>query len=400
MTEFATKESQASKTLIDELLDEQRSLTAVERFAQKHELAEIPLQHKYYRDLIPLSRPVVGEQYAFEVDLDKCSGCKACVAACHSLNGLEDDESWRTVGQLVSADAVLPYQQTVTTACHHCVDPACLNGCPVLAYEKDSITGIVRHLDDQCIGCQYCVLKCPYEVPQYSSRLGIVRKCDMCANRLAVGEAPACVQSCPNAAIRITVINQEAIRELHLTTNSAETFLPASPEANYTIPTTTFISNKGLPQKLRAADAEHLKPADPHWPLVAMLVLTQAGIGGIFLQTLVSFFSSQFSLAFSITNAALIFVGMAASIFHLGRPLQSWRAFIGVRRSWLSREILALNALAFCVLLPLAAEALPTFSFNQYRTAALVFCSLTGAVALLSSIMVYVDTPRAFWNAK
>ena len=42
----------------------------------------------------------------------------------------------------------------------------CLNGCPVLAYEKDPVTGIVRHLDDQCIGCQYCMLKCPYDVPQ------------------------------------------------------------------------------------------------------------------------------------------------------------------------------------------------------------------------------------------
>ena len=148
MTEFATKES---KTLIDELINEQRSLTAVSRFSQKHERAEIPLQSRYYRDLIPLSKPTGGEQYAFEVDLDKCSGCKACVAACHALNGLEDDESWRAVGLLVSDEAELPYQQTVTTACHHCVDPACLNGCPVLAYEKDPLTGIVRHLDDQCI---------------------------------------------------------------------------------------------------------------------------------------------------------------------------------------------------------------------------------------------------------
>jgi formate dehydrogenase iron-sulfur subunit len=168
VTEFAAKES---KTLIDELLDEQRLLTAVTRFAQKHEDANAPLQSRYYRDLLPLAAPVAGEQYAFEVDLDKCSGCKACVAACHSLNGLEDDESWRSVGLLVTDETASPFQQTVTTACHHCVDPACLNGCPVLAYEKDAATGIVRHLDDQCIGCQYCVLKCPYEVPRYSSRL-------------------------------------------------------------------------------------------------------------------------------------------------------------------------------------------------------------------------------------
>lgn len=395
MTESAAKDS---KTLIDELIDEQRSLTAVSRFAQKHEREEIPLQSKYYRDLLPLSKPVAGEQYAFEVDLDRCSGCKACVAACHSLNGLEDDESWRGVGLLVSDEADLPMQQTVTTACHHCVDPACLNGCPVLAYEKDPVTGIVKHLDDQCIGCQYCVLKCPYEVPQYSKRLGIVRKCDMCSNRLAVGEAPACVQSCPNAAIRITVVNREVVRDLHRTTNSTESFLPASPNPHYTVPTTRYVSEKGLELKLRAADAETIRPAAAHWPLVFMLVLTQAGIGGIWLDLFIRASTDRSASPFSILNGMLIFVGIGVSIFHLGRPLQSWRAFIGVRRSWLSREIVAFNTLALGALLQLAVEASPFLSAEGYKWAALVFCSLTGAAALLCSIMVYIDTPRAFWQ--
>ena len=61
-----------------------------------------------------------------------------------------------------------PYLQTVTTACHHCVEPACAEGCPVLAYDKNPITGIVSHLDDQCIGCSYCILKCPYDVPKFN----------------------------------------------------------------------------------------------------------------------------------------------------------------------------------------------------------------------------------------
>src|SRR5438093_2041557 len=207
MISFAPTES---RTLIDQLLAEQQTLTAVERFARLHEHNGAPAQEKFYRDLMPAGNPRAGEQYAFVVELDKCSGCKACVSACHSLNGLDEDETWRTVGLLVGGDAV---QQHVTTACHHCVDPACLNGCPVLAYEKDAITGIVRHLDDQCIGCSYCVLKCPYEVPQYLPARGIVRKCDMCSDRLAVGEAPACVQACPNEAIRITVVAQREITE-------------------------------------------------------------------------------------------------------------------------------------------------------------------------------------------
>jgi Fe-S-cluster-containing dehydrogenase component len=159
------------------------------------------------------------------VDLDACTGCKACVSACHSLNGLDEDEMWRSVGLIHSDAPEEPYQQTITTACHHCEDPACANGCPVLAYEKDAETGIVRHLDDQCIGCQYCVLKCPYDVPKYSKKRGIVRKCDMCQSRLAVGEAPACVQACPNEAIRIEVVR---------TGDGGASLVPGAFESSYT----------------------------------------------------------------------------------------------------------------------------------------------------------------------
>src|SRR6478735_7329844 len=82
------------------LLDTQQTLTAVERFSKQHDEAGLPAQAKYYRDLIPLERPKAGEQYAFEVDLDACTGCKACVAACHTMNGLDETEVWRTVGLL------------------------------------------------------------------------------------------------------------------------------------------------------------------------------------------------------------------------------------------------------------------------------------------------------------
>ncbi|MDQ3623271.1 MAG: 4Fe-4S binding protein [Verrucomicrobiota bacterium] len=72
------------RTLIDDLLAEQQSLTAVERFSQQHERGQVPAQARYYRELIPLTKPQPGEQYAFAVDLDACTGCKACVNACHS----------------------------------------------------------------------------------------------------------------------------------------------------------------------------------------------------------------------------------------------------------------------------------------------------------------------------
>jgi NAD-dependent dihydropyrimidine dehydrogenase PreA subunit len=157
------RESKRRLPLVERYLREQQSLTAVERFAQRHTDAERPLREPYYRDLLPASPPAEGQQYAFSVDLDACTGCKACVTACHNLNGLDDSEAWRSVGLLHGGTAAAPVQQTVTTACHHCLDPACMTGCPVGAYEKDALTGIVKNLDDQCIGCQYCTFTCPYD---------------------------------------------------------------------------------------------------------------------------------------------------------------------------------------------------------------------------------------------
>ncbi len=201
-------QSVESGNLIDKLLAEQKQLqTPVARFSEVHHKRKPDLAD-HYRSLIPLTKPGDGEQYAFEVSLDRCTGCKACVSACHSLNGLDDHEAWRDVGTLLGGKDSPKWQQTITTACHHCEDPGCMNGCPVGAYEKDKDTGIVRHLDDQCIGCSYCILKCPYDVPKYSKKRGIVRKCDMCHQRLAEGEAPACVQACPTEAIRIVKVKK------------------------------------------------------------------------------------------------------------------------------------------------------------------------------------------------
>ena len=266
-----------AQELVERLLKEQGSLTAVERFSARHDMG-LPDQEPYYRELLPLRDPAPGEQFGFEVDLDRCSGCKACVTACHSLNGLDDGETWRSVGLLHEAKT-RPVQQHVTTACHHCAEPGCAQGCPVLAYEKDPVTGIVTHLDDQCIGCQYCILKCPYDVPQYHEKKGIVRKCDMCVGRLRAGEAPACVQACPTRAIRITIVDLEAIRR-----DAEGSFnLPGSPAAATTLPTTRYVSQRGLTSPggpaLVPVDAAQVRMEHAHWPLVLMLTASQAAAG-------------------------------------------------------------------------------------------------------------------------
>ena len=371
-----------NKSIIDAYLEEQQRLqTPVARFSGEHDHGAGPALEPVYRDLIPLSKPGPHEQYAFEVDLDSCTGCKACVSACHSLNGLDENETWRDVGLLIGGTPAAPYQQTITTACHHCADPACMTGCPVLAYEKDPRTGIVHHLDDQCIGCQYCVLKCPYDVPKYNERLGIIRKCDMCHQRLSAGEAPACVQACPTQAISIVTVSVHHSEPERVDTS---TFLSAAPAPGYTQPTTRYVSQRPQPANARAADAGALRPQPPHWPLVIMLTLLPAAIctQAILLLPFAAATPAYLHWVPIIAGAA----GLAAASLHLGQPLRAWRVFLGLHQSWFSREAVLFGAwVGFLVL----RERIPMFN---------VMTVLTGMLGLLCSVMIYVDTRRSFWR--
>ncbi|MEN8735625.1 MAG: DmsC/YnfH family molybdoenzyme membrane anchor subunit [Akkermansiaceae bacterium] len=385
--------------LVDKLLAEQSTLqTPVAKFSEEFERGQD--RRDLFQHLIPLQKPREGEQYAFQVELDKCTGCKACVVACHTLNGLDEDEAWRDVGLLESSPSNPGFQQTVTTACHHCLDPECLNGCPVGAYEKEADTGIVRHLDDQCIGCEYCILKCPYDVPKYSEKRGIVRKCDMCHQRLADGEAPACVQACPTEAISIIKIDTTLLRKNN-------NFLPGAPTPEITTPTTRYIG-RNIPTEATAADQSQLVAQPAHWPLALMLVLTQLGLGlssaslwtGLSATSLFGSTTHPVDGASTSIAGALIFnAGMIAATLHLGKPLKAWRFFLGLKTSWLSREILAFSLLAPIPLILAAFPFLPDFPLKEFAlTATKIFLIPVALGAIFTSVMIYHDTKRINWH--
>jgi formate dehydrogenase iron-sulfur subunit len=387
-------EAYGERSLLDLLLESQNDLSAVERFAVWQDEAD-HTGHAKYSALIPATPPAVGQQYAFQVDLESCSGCKACVVACHELNGLDETETWRDVGALFGGTTSEPVIQHVTTACHHCLDPACFSACPVKAYEKDSTTGIVRHLDDQCIGCQYCIFACPYDVPKYNRAKGIVRKCDMCAGRLETGEAPACVASCPNQAIRIVLTSPEQVTE----SCESGVFLPGAPDPQLTLPTTEYVSRRALPRNLKPADYYSIRPEHAHWPLILMLVLTQAAVGTLTAHGVLARVGSMPGhLSTWLVSGALMLqvTALAASILHLGRPHLAYRAVLGVRTSWLSREIIAFGLFTPAV----AGYALCSSAFSSGIVATVLeYCAFsTGWPGVLCSAMVYIATRREFWN--
>ncbi len=336
--------------------------------------------------LIPQRLPQKGEQYAFEVDLKLCTGCKGCVTACHSLNGLEPEESWRSIGIAQVQGEATSFNQTITTSCHHCLDPACMSGCPTLAYEKDTLTGIVKHLDDQCIGCQYCLLRCPYDAPKWIPALRIVRKCDLCQQRLAVNEEPACVQACPNEALKVVIRTKSEIQDHSKGTPG---FSPEA-EITFTEPATKYREKSKTLKTFSSLDKTR-EPEATHWPLVVMLLLTQASVGlwGV------SFFLRE-AQKFELLSLAFGFVGLNASLLHLGRPTFAFRAILGWRTSWISREVLSFGLYAHLALATILLRWLFPLEAITEAVKGATLCA--GAAGVWCSANLYLQTPRPHWN--
>jgi formate dehydrogenase iron-sulfur subunit len=137
---------------------------------------------------------------AILVDITKCIGCRSCEQACKQLHGFptETEAKLSTTAFTVIEEHGDRY---VRRLCMHCQDPACASACLVGALKKTA-AGPVTYDGGKCIGCRYCLVACPFSVPRYewTKRVPYVKKCDMCAERQAKGQPPACVEACPTGA--------------------------------------------------------------------------------------------------------------------------------------------------------------------------------------------------------
>jgi Fe-S-cluster-containing dehydrogenase component len=142
-----------------------------------------------------------------------CAGCLTCVRACAEANGLpppgvEIGPDGRTSEEQFSIVNGYEHDASdfgyvfVKRQCMHCIEPACVSACLTKAmYKTDE--GPVIWRANKCMGCRYCMLSCPVDAPkfEYDSPIPRIRKCELCADRLAEGLLPACVESCPSGAI-------------------------------------------------------------------------------------------------------------------------------------------------------------------------------------------------------
>jgi len=134
-------------------------------------------------------------QLGFYLDMERCIGCKTCQIACKDVNDLEVGTLFRKVGHFETGQFPQTKAFNYSSSCNHCAEPQCVAVCPVGAMYKAE-DGTVQHDDEACLGCQYCVMACPYGVPQYLEEKGITAKCSACASLREADEQPACVASC------------------------------------------------------------------------------------------------------------------------------------------------------------------------------------------------------------
>ena len=153
-------------------------------------------------------------------DNTRCIGCRKCEEGCNKVNELPDPDrpfsdlsvletNRRTTAK--SYTIVNRYEDTANNngplyrkdQCNHCLEPACASACFVRAFTKTK-TGAVTYDASVCVGCRYCMIACPFEIPTYeydSAFTPRVMKCTMCYPRISKGLLPGCVEACPTEAL-------------------------------------------------------------------------------------------------------------------------------------------------------------------------------------------------------
>ncbi len=157
----------------------------------------------------------MANQYGFYLDQQNCIGCFTCQVACKDKNDLADGVRWRRVhefsgGSCIEENGVFKsnvFAYWLSMSCNHCKEAKCVRGCPTGAMHYDD-DGTVQHNKKLCIGCQYCVWNCPYNVPQYMEEENIVGKCDACKDLREAGQNPACVDACIMRVLKFGPIDE------------------------------------------------------------------------------------------------------------------------------------------------------------------------------------------------
>ncbi len=147
------------------------------------------------------------------VDTTRCVGCRSCEMACAEAHGFPEPDSDPSVFEkerslsttqwsIVNRYSTQKGEVYVKRQCMHCNQPACAAACLTKAMLKTE-EGPVIWREDKCMGCRFCMISCPYDVPkfEYESPMPKIQKCNLCWDRVKEGKVPVCVEACPAEAL-------------------------------------------------------------------------------------------------------------------------------------------------------------------------------------------------------
>ncbi|MFB6340244.1 4Fe-4S dicluster domain-containing protein [Saccharicrinis sp. FJH62] len=166
-----------------------------------------------------------NELHGILYDISRCKGCCGCEIDCADANGLPYPEDGAELGvtrktseiqrTVVNAKQTSKGKLFVRTQCMNCNDPACCTACLTEAMHKTE-KGPVIWRGDKCMGCRYCMVSCPFDMPkfEYNSTNPVIQKCTMCYELIEQGEAPNCVYNCPYDALKFGT-RRELMAEAH-----------------------------------------------------------------------------------------------------------------------------------------------------------------------------------------
>jgi len=215
------------------------------------------------------------------VDTTTCIGCKACEVACLEWNGYDFrdttfDNTYQTMPStewnfwnLIKFNEVEDGNGNLQwlmrkDQCMHCEEPGCLIACPADGAIVQYTNGIVDFNQANCIGCQYCVTGCPFNIPKFNPATKKVYKCTLCSDRVGAGLEPACIKSCPTGCLHfgskedMLVLANKRVTQLQRETSykNAGVYNPSGVDGTHVI---YVLHNKDNPE-------QYDLPADPHVP--------------------------------------------------------------------------------------------------------------------------------------